>query len=107
MSGEEDQSADSELFPFAVTEDLVPVRTPKAAGQTSISFSGRLDPPLLLHEDLKEGCGGQLWPAGIVLAEYLLRNIEALRGKVMYVFLVYLIFEYYRRESYLRHHIRL
>ncbi|KAI4144394.1 MAG: hypothetical protein LQ340_006661, partial [Diploschistes diacapsis] len=76
-------SSPPDFSPLSITEALVPVRPAKTAGQTSISFSGLLDPPLLLHEDLKEGCGGQLWPAGMVLAEYLLKDVRELRGKVM------------------------
>jgi protein N-lysine methyltransferase METTL21A len=50
----------------------VPTRPAKPAATTSLSFDGLLSPPLLLHEDLQEGCGGQLWPAGMVLAKYIL-----------------------------------
>ncbi|RAL05681.1 uncharacterized protein BO80DRAFT_344791 [Aspergillus ibericus CBS 121593] len=57
-----------------INESLVPVRDPKPASQSSISFDGLLSSPLLLQEDLKEGCGGQLWPAGMVLSKYLLRQ---------------------------------
>jgi hypothetical protein len=59
---------------FDVSEYLVPVRELKSAGNTLVSFDGLLEEPLILKEDLKEGCGGQLWPAGIVLAKYLLRQ---------------------------------
>ncbi|KAH1474523.1 hypothetical protein KXX60_004639 [Aspergillus fumigatus] len=59
---------------FDVSEHLVPVRELKPAGNTLVSFDGLLEEPLILKEDLKEGCGGQLWPAGIVLAKYLLRQ---------------------------------
>ena len=62
-------SPDNDLFAIDV-----PLRDNKPAGITSISFDGLLDPPLLLHEDLKEGCGGQLWPAGMVLAKYVLSH---------------------------------
>ena len=72
-----------DLASLSISEDLVPVRPAKVAGQTSISFSDLLDPPLLLQEDLKEGCGGQLWPAGMVLAEHLLGDVEGLRGKIV------------------------
>lgn len=54
-------------------EDLTPLPTYKAAATTAISFSNLLEPPLKLHEDLKSGCGGQLWPAGMVLAQHMLR----------------------------------
>ncbi|PYI10395.1 hypothetical protein BO78DRAFT_383501 [Aspergillus sclerotiicarbonarius CBS 121057] len=57
-----------------INESLVPVRDLKPASQSSISFDGLLSSPLLLQEDLKEGCGGQLWPAGMVLSKYLLRQ---------------------------------
>ena len=68
---------------FSLDEDLIPIRPSKPAGQTSLDFSGLLDPPLLLHEDLKEGCGGQLWPAGMVLAKYILKDLNLVRGKIV------------------------
>ena len=83
----ESVTSSPELNPLSIGEDLVPMRLPKAAGQTSLNFSGLLHPPLLLHEDLKEGCGGQLWPAGMVLAKYILKNLDLVRGKVVYVLL--------------------
>ena len=73
------------LSPLGISEDLVPLRENKQAGETQISFDGLLDPPLRLHEDLKEGCGGQLWPAGMVLAKYLLERLDDIRGKTMSV----------------------
>jgi len=66
-----------------ISEDFLPSRVPKAPGTTDLSFSGLLSSPLHLHEDLKDGCGGQLWPAGMVLARYLLEKKEELRGKVI------------------------
>jgi len=72
-------------LPLHISEDLLPSRPAKPPGITTLSFSARLHPPLQLHEDLKEGCGGQLWPAGMVLANYLLDRREELRGKVMFV----------------------
>lgn len=74
-------------FQLDITEDLVPAQPRKLAGQTSLSFVGILDPPLILHEDLKEGCGGQLWPAGMHLAQYLLERTSELKGKIMFVLL--------------------
>jgi protein N-lysine methyltransferase METTL21A len=71
---------------LSISEDLVPSRSVKHAGTTEISFEGLLDPPLKLYEDLKEGCGGQLWPAGKVLAGHLLRRIGSLDHKTMFVF---------------------
>ncbi|KAK6410279.1 Protein-lysine N-methyltransferase efm6 [Oleoguttula sp. CCFEE 5521] len=59
---------------FDLDLDLAPLPTYKAASTTSVDFDGLLDPPLLLHEDLAQGCGGQLWPAGMMLASYLLRE---------------------------------
>lgn len=72
-----------ETFPFSlsVSESLVPSRPAKAAGTTTLSLDNLLDPPLRLHEDLSAGCGGQRWPAGLVLAKYLLRNEELVQGK--------------------------
>jgi hypothetical protein len=66
--------------------DLVEQRVLKSAGTTSIDFDGLLSPPLKLHEDLTNGCGGQLWPAGMVLAKYMLRvQKHTLKGKSMFV----------------------
>ncbi|KAH7094828.1 putative methyltransferase-domain-containing protein [Paraphoma chrysanthemicola] len=59
---------------FGVSQDLVPPAPIKPAGITEIDFEGLLSPPLKLHEDLKNGCGGQLWPAGMVLSKYMLRK---------------------------------
>ncbi|KAJ9298002.1 hypothetical protein DTO271G3_4223 [Paecilomyces variotii] len=78
-SGESDQDS-----PFAISELLVPPREQKTAGTTNIDFDGLLSEPLVLQEDLKEGCGGQLWPAGIVLSKYMLRRHQSdLRGKTI------------------------
>jgi hypothetical protein len=66
--------------------DLVEQPALKSAGTTSIDFDGLLSPPLKLHEDLTNGCGGQLWPAGMVLAKYMLRtHRNTLKGKKMFV----------------------
>jgi hypothetical protein len=71
---------------FGVSQDLVPPAPMKAAGASEIDFDGLLSPPLKLHEDLKNGCGGQLWPAGMVLSKYILRkHARELAGKEMYV----------------------
>lgn len=73
-----DSDSDSDLslkeFTGIISEDLVDVRPPKPAGTTDLDFDGLLSTPLRLHEDLKTGCGGQLWPAGMVLTKYLLRE---------------------------------
>lgn len=67
-----------------ISSDLVPPATIKSAGVSEIDFDGLLSPPLKLQEDLKNGCGGQLWPAGMVLAKYMLReHREDLVGKTM------------------------
>lgn len=69
-----------------VSESLAPPRELKAAVTTDISFDGLLKEPLLLKEDLKDGCGGQLWPAGMALAKYLLsRHTTDLSDKTMWV----------------------
>lgn len=71
---------------FDISESLVPIRELKQPGITSVSFDGLLKDPLLLKEDLKKGCGGQLWPAGILLAKYMLREHRMdLLGKTMSV----------------------
>jgi len=65
-------STSSQNDVFAIDETVVPSQTHKVASTTEITFDGLLDPPLLVHEDLKEGCGGQLWPAGMLLSRYML-----------------------------------
>ena len=80
-----ESEASPEDPPFSISEDLIPSRVVKEPGVTALDFDGLLDPPLYLHEDLKEGCGGQLWPAGMVLAKFLLRKKEEWRGKTMFV----------------------
>ncbi|KAK4981662.1 Protein-lysine N-methyltransferase efm6 [Elasticomyces elasticus] len=67
-------SEDEDDGAFAVSEDLVQSPAHKTAGTSTIDFDGLLEPPLKLHEDLSGGCGGQLWPAGMVLTKYMLRN---------------------------------
>ncbi|KAF9883591.1 hypothetical protein FE257_003144 [Aspergillus nanangensis] len=59
---------------FNINESLVPLRDLKSVTHSEVSFDGLLESPLLLKEDLKEGCGGQLWPAGMVLGKYLLQQ---------------------------------
>lgn len=72
--------------PISIDEDLVPSTAPNPPSTASIDFSGLLNPPLLLQDDPTE-CGGQLWPAGMVLAQYLLRcKMPALKDKTMFVF---------------------
>lgn len=80
------ETESEEINPLNISEDLVPSQTHKAAGILSLDFDGLLDPPLRLQEDLKEGNGGQAWPAGMVLAKYLLQHRrEDVEGKSMFV----------------------
>ncbi|TID13816.1 hypothetical protein E6O75_ATG01794 [Venturia nashicola] len=65
----EDETLDAVTF----GKELIQQPTLKLPRLTAVDFDRLLDPPLRLHEDLKEGCGGQLWPAGMVLAKYMLR----------------------------------
>ncbi|KAF3388489.1 Protein-lysine N-methyltransferase EFM6 [Penicillium rolfsii] len=68
--------------PFNVSASLAPPRIIKPAGTTTTTFDGLLQEPLLLKEDLKNGCGGQLWPAGMVLSKYLLsQHSKDMAGK--------------------------
>ncbi|KAJ9156622.1 Protein-lysine N-methyltransferase EFM6 [Pleurostoma richardsiae] len=68
-----DRSSSPEFSPLAIGEDLTPLPEYKAAGDTALDFSGLLAEPLKVHEDLASGCGGQTWPAGMVLAKHMLR----------------------------------
>ncbi|KAI1468115.1 putative methyltransferase-domain-containing protein [Daldinia caldariorum] len=67
------RSPSPEFSPLAIGEDLSPLPAYKAAGTTATDFAGLLAEPLRLHEDLTSGCGGQTWPAGMVLAKHMLR----------------------------------
>ncbi|KAI9739434.1 MAG: hypothetical protein M1818_005122 [Claussenomyces sp. TS43310] len=67
-------SSSPEISPLSMGDDIAPLPTYKVPSTTSIDFSCLLSPPLKIHEDLTSGCGGQLWPAGIVLATHLLRH---------------------------------
>ncbi|KAL9030539.1 MAG: hypothetical protein Q9196_001360 [Gyalolechia fulgens] len=70
-------------FPISITDDLIPSNAPKPPSTTSMDFSGLLSPPLLLQDDPTE-CGGQLWPGGMVLAQYLLRyKMQELKDKTI------------------------
>lgn len=68
------RSSSPAFDPLAFGEDFAPLPEYKAAGTTQVDFSGLLGEPLKLHEDLASGCGGQLWPAGMVLAKHMLRD---------------------------------
>ncbi|CZR60371.1 related to putative N2,N2-dimethylguanosine tRNA methyltransferase [Phialocephala subalpina] len=75
------RSPSPEFSPLAIGEDLTPLPQYKAASTTTIDFSNLLETPLKLHEDLTSGCGGQLWPAGMVLGHHMLRyHGESLRN---------------------------
>ncbi|KAK5053701.1 hypothetical protein LTR84_001662 [Exophiala bonariae] len=84
MPSSRSSSPDSDTDILGISTALIPERTAKAAGTTHITFDGLLPStnPLVLHEDLQEGCGGQLWPAGMVLSKYMLQYHKSdLAGK--------------------------
>ncbi|KAI5240859.1 hypothetical protein E4T42_08245 [Aureobasidium subglaciale] len=59
---------------FDIGEELVPVREQEHIGVMTVDLEGLLQTPLRLEEDLTKGCGGMLWPAGMVMAKYLMRQ---------------------------------
>ena len=81
ISSSRSPSPPSENDVFSFSHSLVPEPKHKSAGTTDLDFDGLLSAPLILHEDLKGGCGGQLWPAGMTLAKYLLRQQISLHDK--------------------------
>lgn len=82
----DDRTPSPEFDPFAIGVDLAPLPEYKAAATAGFDFDGFLDQPLRLHEDLTSGCGGQTWPAGMVLAKHMLRYHQTdLRDSRMYV----------------------
>ncbi|KAI9723466.1 MAG: hypothetical protein M1828_004196 [Chrysothrix sp. TS-e1954] len=72
MASDNETDAQHSTTILDISEDLVESPEHKQAGITELSFDGLLHPALRLHEDLTNGCGGQLWPAGLALASYLL-----------------------------------
>jgi protein N-lysine methyltransferase METTL21A len=80
----EERSPSPDFDPLAVGVDLAPLPEYKAAATAGFNFDGLLAKPLRLHEDLTSGCGGQTWPAGMVLAKHMLRyHQKGLRGSRM------------------------
>ncbi|OBR07440.1 hypothetical protein CH63R_08961 [Colletotrichum higginsianum IMI 349063] len=76
-----DRSPSPEFSPLAIGEDLTPLPAYKVAQTSSYNICGLLSTPLKLHEDLASGCGGQTWPAGMVLTKHMLRyHRAALKG---------------------------
>ncbi|KAK7608163.1 putative methyltransferase-domain-containing protein [Phyllosticta paracitricarpa] len=76
-------SIEEDPFLASFGEELVSLPEYKAPGTSKLDFDGLLaHRPLELHEDLKGGCGGQLWPAGMVLSRYLLRKYRDSDGLV-------------------------
>lgn len=76
----------SEADEFTVDEDYVQSPTHHLALTSAVDFNGLLDAPLVLHQDLRNGNGGQLWPAGVILTKYLLRiKRDELRQASMFV----------------------
>ena len=74
-----------ELALLSISEDLVPSTVVIPSQEVIIAFDRLLNPPLVLQTNETE-CGGKLWPAGMVLAEYLLRNkMVEIQGKKMFV----------------------
>lgn len=74
-----------ELSILSISEDLVPSTDQIPSQEVILAFDGLLSPPLVLQTNETE-CGGKLWPAGVVLAEYLLRNkMGETEGKKMFV----------------------
>ncbi|KAH7148529.1 putative methyltransferase-domain-containing protein [Dactylonectria macrodidyma] len=61
------------LDPVTISEDLAPLPTLKSAGVAEVDFDGILSQPLQLREDVRSGCGGQTWPAGMLLGKHMLR----------------------------------
>jgi hypothetical protein len=60
----------------------------RETGITRIGFGGLLTPPLQLREDLSSGCGGQTWPAGMLLAKHMLKyHQDNIRNARVYVLL--------------------
>ena len=79
-------SEDEKTGVFDISEEFVQSRERKLPGSSHLDFDGFLEHPLRLHEDQSDGCGGALWPAGMVLSKYFLRQESGfLKDKSMFV----------------------
>lgn len=73
---------------IAFSEEFLESPPHRQAHTAAIDFDGLLNTPLRLHQDVASGNGGQAWPAGMVLAKYLLRSpakLQALKTASMCV----------------------
>uniref|UniRef100_A0A0D2XMH5 Elongation factor methyltransferase 6 n=1 Tax=Fusarium oxysporum (strain Fo5176) TaxID=660025 RepID=A0A0D2XMH5_FUSOF len=61
------------MDPVTISEDIAPLPSFKASGVATVDFDGVLSSPLKVHEDVRSGCGGQTWPAGMLLGKHMLR----------------------------------
>jgi len=68
-----DPSSSPEISGLNIGEDFTSLPVYKEAGIATVAFDNLLSRPLQLREDLSSGCGGQTWPAGILLARHMLR----------------------------------
>ncbi|KAI9886863.1 MAG: hypothetical protein M1823_001299 [Watsoniomyces obsoletus] len=60
-----------------ISEGLVDTRPQETPTLTTVDLDGLLHAsPLTIQQNATEGCGGRIWPAGIVLGKYMLRKIE-------------------------------
>ncbi len=85
---------------LTISEDLIPSAPLPSSTITTLSFSNLLNPPLRLQTNVSE-CGGQLWPAGMVLSEYLIRHhLDDMRGKTMFVRLLCTLYLFKDTPSY-------
>lgn len=58
--------------------ELTPSRPVEHLGDSDLSFGGKLQPALKIHEDGGEsGCGGKVWIAGELLCEFLLEKSDS------------------------------
>lgn len=74
------RSSSPGFSPLAFDQDLAPLPEYRAASTSSVDLGGLLPTPITLHEDLKTGCGGMIWDAGVVLAKHMVRyQLDALR----------------------------
>ncbi|CCK71612.1 putative protein-lysine N-methyltransferase KNAG_0H01980 [Huiozyma naganishii CBS 8797] len=62
---------------FGSFGDLVVARPIEHCGSHDMSFGGRLNPALQIHEDGGEsGCGGKVWVAGELLCDYIVEKSD-------------------------------
>jgi hypothetical protein len=73
LQDKQEKSPDLEPLVLALDVDIAPLPEISTKKSSDLDFAGLLTKPLRVYQDLTSGCGGQTWPAGMLLAKHMLR----------------------------------